>query len=162
MTTYSHDPNTGRSTKTVYSPLFSSDSFQLAEGAEFRASVVNTRRVEPISYTLLASVGGLTLGDLDSKATAVIHFKNDSQETYQIILKKFRMHNQEFAIRFPEIILKPGDRYDTKSVPVKIGTYDTEFGLELDYELNGKPLTQQFPMLRQTMDQLKKKPVSSK
>lgn len=40
MTSYTSDPKTGKSTKTVYSPLFSSESLPLAEGAEFRVSVV--------------------------------------------------------------------------------------------------------------------------
>lgn len=154
MTSYSSDPKTGQSIKTVYSPLFSSDSSLLANGAEFRVSVVITRRVEPISYSLLSAVGGLTPDDMESKATAVVHFKNDSQQTYKIALKEINILNQGFFVRIPEIILKPGDRFDTKQILVKAPTYDTDFTLGLQYEIDGKTLSRTFSMRRETMEDL--------
>ncbi len=157
MTSYSYDPKVGRETKTVYSPLFSSGSAPLAEGAEFRISVVITRRVEPISYNLFASIGGLTAEDLESKATAVVHFKNDSQQIYKITLRKINIGNNEFAIRAPEIILKPGDRLDTKEVVVKAPTYNTAFSLNLQYDLNGQSMNKSFSVRRQTMEELAEK-----
>lgn len=162
MTSYGYDPKAGRETKIIYSPLFSSSSTPLAEGAEFRISIVITRRVEPISYSLLASIGGLTADDMESKATAEVHFKNDSKEIYKIKLKRFKMLNTEFGINIPEIILNPGDRYDTKQFAVKAPTYDVAFGLQLDYELNGQPFSQQFPMKRQTMEGLAEKEKNKK
>lgn len=157
MTSYSQDPNTGKSIKRVYSPLFSSDSASLAEGAEFRVSVVITRRVEPISYNLLSSVGGLTPDDMESKATAVIHFKNDSQQTYQIDVREINILNQGFPVKIPEVVLKPGDRFDTKQIAVKAPTYDTDFSLKLRYELESKSTSQIFAMKREKMDDLKQR-----
>jgi PBP1b-binding outer membrane lipoprotein LpoB len=55
MTSSSYDPATGKHETKKYTPLFSSDSIQLAENAEFKVSVVITRRVEPIS---LAGISG--------------------------------------------------------------------------------------------------------
>ena len=156
MTIYSYDPKVGRETKTVYSPLFSSDSVPLTEGAEFRVSVVISRRVEPVSYSLLASVGGLTPDDMESTATAVVHFKNDSQQTYRIGLKEINILNQEFSVRIPEIILKSGDRFDTKEIAVKAPTYDTGFVLNLSYEIENKPANQTFAMKRERMEDLRK------
>lgn len=157
MTIYTYDPNSKKSTKTVYSPLFSSDSTPLAEGAEFRVSVVITRRVEPISYSLLSSIGGLGPDDLESKATVVVHFKNDSQQVYRINLKKIKIQSQEVAINLPEIVLDPRERFDTKSFIVKVPTYDTSFGIDLFYGLNGDSFSKKFTMTRQTMEELEKR-----
>ncbi len=151
------DPKTGKSTKTTYSPLFSSDSLPLGEGAEFRISEVITRLVEPVSYSLLRSIGSLSPEDMESAATTVVHFKNDSKNSYRIGLKKIKILNKEFSVNIPEITLKPGDRFDTKSIPIKMATYDTESSLELSYELDGKFLVQNFSMRRQTMEELNTK-----
>ena len=155
MSSSTYDPQIGKTTKTVYSPLFSTESLPLAEGAEFRVSVVITRRVEPISYNLLASVGGLTPDDMESKATTVVHFKNDSQQTYRIDLKEINILNQGFFVKIPEIVLKPGDRFDTKQIAVKAPTYDTGFKLDLHYEIEGKPTSQIFAMRRERMEDLR-------
>lgn len=154
MSSYTYDQNTGRDIKTVYSPLFSSDSQFLAEGAEFRVSVVITRRIEPISHSLAASIGGLTSEDIESKATAVVHFKNDSDRIYRISLKKITALNQDFPISSSEIILKPGDRFDSREFAVKAPTYDTIFNLSLFYDIDGQPSTQNFSMRRKTSDEL--------
>lgn len=156
MTSYTQDPKTGKSIKTVYSPLFASDSLPLAEGVEFRVSVVNARRVEPISYTLLASIGGLPPEDMKSKATAVVHFKNDSEKIYRIDLKKLIILTKEFSIKIPQVVLKPGDRFDTKSIAVIVPTYDTKFSLDLAYELDGKSFIQNLSMQRETMEEINK------
>jgi hypothetical protein len=155
MTSHTFDPKTGESTKTVYSPLFSSESMSLAGGAEFRVSVVITRRVEPISYILLSSVGGLTSDDMESKATAVVHFKNDSQQIYKIKLIKFIIWHRDFPINVPDVILEPGDRFDTKSVAVKAPTYDKDFSLDLLYELDGQSFSRMFSLRRETMEKLR-------
>lgn len=157
MTSYKYDPKVGQETKTTYSPLFSSDSISLAGGAEFRVSVVITRRVEPISYSLLASVGGLPSEDLESKATAVVHFKNDSQQIYKINLRKITIASNEFNVRVPEIILRPENRIDSKEVTIKAPTYDTTFSLNLQYDLNGQTMSHNFSMQRQTMENLKER-----
>lgn len=86
MTSSTYDPATGKYETKKYTPFFSSDSMQLAQDSEFRVSVVITRRVEPISHSLLTSMGGLGPDDLYSSATAVIHFKNDSAESCRVIL----------------------------------------------------------------------------
>lgn len=156
MSSYTYDSKTGEKTKTVYSPLFSTDSLPLAEGAEFRVSVVITRRVEPISYSLLSSIGGLTPDDMESKATAVVHFKNDSQQTYRVALRKIIILNQEFTIKLSEITLNPGDRFYTKSIVVKAPTYNTTFTLRLCYELEGMSFSQNFSMKRETVEELQK------
>jgi hypothetical protein len=161
MCVYTYDPSSKKSTKTEYSSLFLSDSTSFAEGAEFTVSVVNTRRVEPISYGLLGSIGGLTSDDLESKATVVVHFKNDSQQAYRINLKKITILKQDFIINFPEIVLDPGDRFDTKVFSAKIPTYDTSFELDLFYELKGRLLTEKFTMSRQTIEELNKRRKSS-
>ena len=155
MTNYSYDPKVGRETKTVYSPLFSSDSAPLAQEVEFRVSVVITRRVEPISYNLLASMGGLTAEDMESQATTVVHFKNDSQQTYRIDLKEINILNRGFVVRIPEIILKPGDRFDTREIAIKAPTYDTSFTLSLRYEIEDGPASQIFAMRRERIEDLK-------
>ncbi len=149
------DPKTGKRTETTYSPLFSSDSLPLAEGAEFRVSVVITRRVEPVSYSLLRSIGGLPPEDMESAATAVVHFKNDSTRSYRIGLKTIKILNKEFSVHLPEVTLKPGERFDTRSIPIKMATYDVWTDLDLTYELDGTLLVQNFPMRRQTMEELK-------
>lgn len=149
MSSYTYDQDTGRNIKTVYSPLFSTESLPLAEGAEFKVSVVITRRIEPISHGLLTSMGGLTAEDIESKATAVVHFKNDSMQTYRINLKKFTVLNHEFPITGAEIILKPGDRFDSKEFAVKAPTYDTTFTLKVAYDLGGVSLIQDFLMRRE-------------
>lgn len=154
MSSYTYNQDTGRNIKTVYSPLFSTESLPLAEGAEFKVSAVITRRVEPISYGLLSSIGGLTAEDTKSKATAVIHLKNDSQQIYKVNLKKIIIFNQEFLVAKPEIILKHGDRFDTKEIPVKAPTYDASFNLNLIYEIDGQPFSQIFSMKRKTVDEL--------
>ena len=156
---YTSDPKTGKSTKTAYSPLFSSDSLPLAEGAEFRVSVVITRFVEPVSYSLLRSIGGLPPEDMESKATAVVHFKNDSKNIYRIGLKKIIILTKEFSVEVPEIILEPGDRFDTKSIPIKTATYDTQISLDLIYELDGNLFVRNFSMKRETMEEIKKKEI---
>ena len=149
------DPKTGKRTQTTYSPLFSSDSFPLAEGVELRVSMVITRRVEPVSYSLLRSIGGLPPEDMESAATAVVHFKNDSAHSYRIGLKTIKILNKEFSVHLPEITLKPGERFDTKSIPIKMATYDIWTNLDLTYELDGTLLVQNFPLRRQTMEELK-------
>lgn len=152
-----YDPRTGKTNETVYSPLFSTDSSFLAEGAEFRVSVVITRRVEPITYSLLSAMGGLTPDDMISKATAVVHFKNDSQQIYTIHLKKLVVLNEEFLIKVPVIVLRPGDRFSTKAIPVKAPTYDSVFPLKLFYALDGESFDQDFSMHRQKMEDLKRR-----
>ncbi|GEM_PF-3160693 len=156
MYSSTYDPVTKKSTKVVYSPLFSTNSFPLAEGAEFRMSVVITRRVEPITYSLLTSIGGLGPDDMESTATVEGHFKNDSQKIYHITMNKLRIQNRDYVINASEIVLKPGDRYDTKAMAIKAPTYDVAFVLGLDYELDGKSLSQQFPMKRRSMEEIKK------
>lgn len=157
MSRYTYDQNTGRNIKTLYSPLFSTDSQSLAEGAEFKVSAVITRRIEPISHGLLTSMGGLSFADIESKATAVVHFKNDSTQIYRINLKKIIVLNQEFSVAGSEIILKPGDRFDSKEFAIRAPTYDTTFTLKLTYDLDGAPLSQDFSMRRKTADELDKK-----
>lgn len=156
MSSSTYNPKTGKTSETVYSPLFSTDSLPLAAGAEFRVSVVITRRVEPISYSLLSSIGGLTPDDMFSKATAVVHFKNDSQQIYRINLKKFAVLNEKFLVKVPEIVLRPGDRFSTKAISVKAPTYDSAFPLKLFYALDDEPFNQDFSMQRQKMEDLKK------
>ena len=154
MYSSTYDPATNKKMEVVYSPLFFSDSYSLADGAEFKVSVVITRRVEPISYGLLASIGGLGPDDLESSATVVVHFKNDSQELYKIQLNRF---NQGSPIGVPEIILKPGDRFSTREIPLKVLTYEKAFNLELDYQLNGRHFSQIFSLKRETVEDLRKK-----
>lgn len=156
MSSSTYDPHTGKRSDTIYSPLFSTDSIPLADGAEFRVSVVITRIVEPLSHSMLSVIGGLTLDDMVSKATAVVHFKNDSKQIYKINLKKIIVLNQEFLVKVPEVVLKSGTRFDTKTIAVKAPTYDTTFDLTLDYELDGKSFIQNFPMRRETMEEIEK------
>jgi hypothetical protein len=160
MTQYTYDH--GKRTKAVYSPLFSSDSVPLAEGAEFRVSLVITRRVEPISYSLLSAIGGLGPDDTESSATVVVHFKNDSQQTYRISLKEISVMNQKFNATIPEVVLKPRDRFDTEPVPVKAPTYNVDFELTLNYKINGKFFSQSFLMKRRTIEELKREKIGEK
>jgi len=155
MTSSSYDPATGKHETKKYTPLFSSDSAQLAENAEFKVSVVITRRIEPISYGLLASVGGLSSDDLYSSATAVFHFKNDSGETININLESLNILNAEENIKLPEIILSPGDRFSTKEIKTRVSTYSTDFNLKLTYDINGVKKSQNFHLTRQTSADLK-------
>lgn len=156
LTSYQYDPIKGRRTKVVYSPLFSSDSMPLSQDAEFRVSLVITRRVEPISYGLLASVGGLGSDDTISSATVVYHFKNDSDQTLNVTLKNFSIYNDKQSLNVQQITLLSGDRFSTKPIITEVGTYNKELNLTLSYDLNGVEKSQDFHLIRQTMADLKK------
>jgi len=59
--------------------------------------------------------------------------------------------NEEFLIKVPEIVLRPGDRFSTKAILVKAPTYDSAFPLKLFYTLDGEFFDQDFSMQRQKM-----------
>lgn|SRR3989338_3285008 len=157
MTSSTYDAKTGKYETKKYTPFFSSDSMPLAESAEFRVSVVITRRVEPLSHSFLTAMGGLGPDDLNSTATAVVHFKNDSDETLKINLKSLNIFNTENLTNLDEVILSPGDRFSTKEIKTEVSTYNTEFDLKLNYELNGIAKSTVFSMVRQTSEDFRKK-----
>jgi hypothetical protein len=95
-------------------------------------------------------VGGLSSDDLYSSATAVFHFKNDSDETLNINLESLNILNAEENIKLPEIILSPGDKFSTKEIKTRVSTYSTDFNLKLTYDINGVRKLQNFRLTRQT------------
>jgi len=157
MTSSSYDSATGKYETKKYTPFFSSDSVSLVKDAEFRVSVVITRRVEPISHSLLTSIGGLGPDDLYSSATAVFHFKNDSNDVLKLNLKSLNILNNKEILNLSEIVLLPGAKFSTREIKTRVSTYNTEFNLKLIYDINGIEKSQSFYLIRQTPEDLKKK-----
>ena len=160
MVVSSYDAETGKREKNRYTPLFSSDSMKLTENSEFRVSIVITKRVEPITHTFLQSFGALGPGDLNSSATAVIHFVNFSNDEIKVVLKSMDLFYKDEnlnLIEIGEIILSPQESYSTEEIETNVFTYSKEFEVLLNFDINGENRSQKFQMKRQTIEDVKKK-----
>jgi hypothetical protein len=150
QTQKTYDASTGKWTAVKYSPAFISEILKLEGGLEAKISVVNMRRVNPLKYAAMSAADARGPEDLDSEATAVIHYRNDTSSLQRFQPLSLRVNGKEFGINMGDVPFQPKERLETYPIYLVIKTYDTEFDLTLLYVSNGVKGEHTFHMRRET------------
>ena len=130
--------------KTYYSPAFFSGTIPFEKGIDCRMSVVITRRV----------LRKLTPDDVLSAATLVLHFSNPNTRDFRIKIESLETGGQTFHVSQRPFMLKANRIFSTSEIALKAPTYERNFDVLLNYEIDGEKRQHTYFLKRETVQEL--------
>ena len=158
---YTTDLGTGKTVKKVISPVYRG-FLKLQDGRlGCIISVVNEKKVNPITHGLAQAVGALGPDDMYPPGTLSVRFKNFSQQAMNTEMTAVTISGERHLLNHQNV-LPAGEETISPVINVKISEWEAmsdpgkfQIKTELEYTVDGQAFKQEFLLVNLTKQEIK-------